>query len=202
MADNDEEVTPVNNPTASEVLPEGEHLVLGPEEHALSCGQTQEPEATTNGTSSLRAETARRNGSKSHGPISEAGKSRARMNAVKHGLRAETLLLEAGTAEENAVFQALRARVEEEFPARTLEEQLLLESLVYALWQKKRCLQYEARELRQEMIFHGAIMDRILRYGTSAEKRLFRALEELKRLQEQNPLATDKDNLQLGEGEQ
>jgi len=134
--------------------------------------------------SSLQSEASRRNGSKSRGPKTTEGKNRSRANAIKHGLRAETLLLEIGTEEENAAFESLRSRLEVQFAARTIEEQLLLESVVLALWQKKRGLQFEARELRQELVFHGPVMDRILRYATAADKRLFRALAQLKQLQQ------------------
>ncbi|HUC30047.1 MAG TPA: hypothetical protein VMR80_10705 [Candidatus Acidoferrum sp.] len=155
-------------------------------------GPNQDP--ASSGTSPLRAETARHNGSKSHGPATEEGKKRSRMNALKHGLRSETLLLETSSDEENAAFRALRTRLEEQFPPRTLEEQLLLESMVHALWQKKRCLQFETNELRASFIFHGPVMDRILRYATSADKRLFRALSELKHLQNEDASQTSEDD--------
>jgi len=113
---------------------------------------------------------------------------------MKHGLSAKTLLLQTGTEEEQAALECLRLRFEQEFPVRTIEEQLMLESLVLAVWQKRRSLQFEARELQQEFIFHGPIMDRILRYSTAADKRLFRALEHLKQLQEEN-LADPEENV-------
>ena len=167
----------------------GDQLVPPPDSEATCDNQT--PEESQSVTSSLRAETARRNGSKSHGPTTEEGKSRTRLNALKHGLRAETLLLETSSEAEKAVFEDLRTRVEEEFAPRTLEEQLLIESIVHAIWQKRRCLHFETKELREGFIFHGPVMDRILRYATSADKRLFRVLNELKRLQKENPPQAD-----------
>jgi hypothetical protein len=142
------------------------------------------------------AEISRQNGSKSRGPKTGHGKNRSRQNAYKHGLSAETLLLQISTEEEKAVFQSLRERFEQEFPVRTIEEQVMLENVVLAVWQRRRCLQFEARELRQEFIFHGPIMDRILRYSAAVDKRLFRALEQLKRLREENisePSENDSD---------
>jgi hypothetical protein len=154
-------------------------------------GHNQDPELLASGTSSLRSETARRDGSKSHGPTTEGGKGRSRMNALKHGLRAETLLLETSSEGEKAVFDDLWARLEEEFAPRTFEQHLLVGSMVHAIWQKRRCLFFETKELREDFIFHGPITDRLLRYATSADKRLFRALHELKRLRKEDPPQAD-----------
>lgn len=159
-------------------------------EHETNGGQAQKPpklgvETCVAEQLSNRSEASRQNGRKSRGPKTEGGKNRSRRNALKHGLRA-TLLLEAGNQEENTALGALRATLEQQFSPRTVEEQLLLESLVHALWQKQRGLQFEARELRHDLVFHGPVMDRILRYATAADKRLFRSLAELKRLQEEN----------------
>jgi hypothetical protein len=164
-------------------------------QHRPEVGPNPEAVKAIAETSNHRAETSRRNGSKSRGPKTTEGKNRSRLNALKHGLRAEALFLEIGSEEENAAFCSLRDRLEEQFPASTVEEQLLLESVVLALWQKKRGLQFEARELRQELVFHGPVMDRILRYGTAADNRLFRALAQLKRLREENPSALTDDDV-------
>ena len=144
------------------------------------------PTPQANDASALRAEASRQNGRQSRGPKTMDGKNRSRRSALKHGLRAETLLLEAGNQEENNALQALRARLEQQFLPSTVEQQLFLETAVHALWQKQRGLQFEARELRQDLVFHGPVMDRILRYGTAADKRFFRSLAELKRLQEED----------------
>jgi hypothetical protein len=153
-----------------------------PVAEAPSSQQLPTPHANGASASSLRAETSRQNGQKSRGPKTTGGKNWSRRSALKHGLRAETLLLEAGNQQENTALQALRARLEQQFLPRTVEQQLLLETAVHALWQKQRGLQFEARELRQDLVFHGPVMDRILRYGTAADKRFFRSLGELKRL--------------------
>jgi hypothetical protein len=117
-------------------------------------------------------------------------------------LRAETLFLETSSEAENAVFEDLCTWLEQEFGPRTLEEQLLFESLIHAIWQKRRCLQFETKELRQEFIFNGPVVDRILRYAASADKRLFRALNELKRRRaEDPPQRDDRDSAAQVEGD-
>jgi hypothetical protein len=175
-------VTPLIGAEQAERWPKAEHETNG--------GQAQKPQTVEAGTAVAeqrphRSEASRQNGRKSRGPKTEEGKNRSRCNALKHGLRA-ALLLEAGNQEENTALGALRATLEQQFSPRTVEEQLLLESLVHALWQKQRGLQFEARELRHDLVFHGPVMDRILRYATAADKRLFRSLAELKRLHEGN----------------
>lgn len=165
-------------------------------------GQPQGPEQPSSTASALRAEAARRNGSKSRGPITEEGKNRSRMNALKHGLRAETLLLQANNEEDNAALQVLRERVASEFPDQSLVAELLRENLVHSLWQKVRCFEFEARELSQDLIFHGPVTDRLLRYGNAADKRLFRCLEGLKRLQQDSTPAPQKEGTDAQVGEQ
>ena len=44
-------------------------------------------------TAEQRAEICRRNGRRSRGPVSASGKSASSRNALKHGMRAETLTM-------------------------------------------------------------------------------------------------------------
>ena len=66
--------------------------------------------------------------------------------------------------------------------------------MVHAIWQKKPACSFETKELRQDFIFHGPVPDRLLRYATSADKRMFLVLNELKRLQKEDPPQTDDDD--------
>ncbi len=74
-----------------------------------------------------KADIARSNGAKSHGPTSEAGKARSSQNAIKHGLCAKNFL---GTPSEQAEFnQHLDAAIAHWAPQSDYELYLVTKSL-------------------------------------------------------------------------
>lgn len=88
-----------------------------------------------------RSEIARRNGARSNGPKTDAGRARSALNAIRHGLRAESLIL-AGleTADEwekhvAATFGSLK-------PATYLEA-LLVERVAVQSWRLRRVARVE-----------------------------------------------------------
>jgi hypothetical protein len=81
------------------------------------------------------------NGAKSVGPVTEEGKDSSRRNALKHGLTAETLLLDG---EDSEAFYSLRdALIDEQAPHGPYESELI-ERLVYQLWRLRRVPVLEA----------------------------------------------------------
>jgi len=86
-------------------------------------------------TSQVQSEANRRNALKSTGPKSKKGKGRARLNALKHGLRAKDIVL---PSEDGREFDGLRrALITELEPEGSLEEQLA-ERIVVCLWRLRR----------------------------------------------------------------
>ena len=84
---------------------------------------------------SSRAEASRINGSKSHGPKTEDGRRAAALNAVKHGLTAETVVLPNESQEE---YQAeLHGYLQHFAPANKPETDLVLQ-LASAQWRLAR----------------------------------------------------------------
>lgn len=147
-----------------------------------------------------RAEASRRNGARSRGPVSAAGRERSAGNALKHGLRSSTVRL-LGT-ENEAEFLALAAALHAELaPEGTLQEHLVGQ-IVLAIWRGRRSDRIETelfnfylekdRPLEPVPDFgllvirdrNGArALDALLRYRGSVQTELFRALAALKALQ-------------------
>lgn len=144
---------------------------------------------------SARAQASRRNGAKSRGPVTEPGKERASKNALKHGLRAKTLILIEGEEEVEfeALDQALKADLQPDGPLETL----LANRLTVAAWRMARADRIESdlltsgdvdREVslgtRVVRDRHGAqAIDCLLRYRGTAQSEFWRALAALRTLQ-------------------
>ena len=112
-----------------------------------------------------------------------AGKRKSRRNAMKHGMRATTLLLEQdGGDPESVKAQEARAGLNAEFTPRTFSESLLVEQLVLAVQRMGRGRKFEAAELALEAAFYHPAVDRILRYDREAHHQFFKALKELQDL--------------------
>ena len=86
-------------------------------------------------TSDKKAEANRRNAQKSTGPKTPEGKNLVRLNAVRHGLRAEEILL-AGENEE--ALKELGERLRAELQPVGEFENLLVDQIVAAYWRLRR----------------------------------------------------------------
>ena len=85
--------------------------------------------------------TARKRGG---GPKTPAGKARSKMNAVKHGLRAKTVVL---TGESEHEFNGLASKLESEFQPRTEIERFCVQKILLAMWKSRRRERAETAEL-------------------------------------------------------
>ena len=91
--------------------------------------------------SELKSETARINGAKSRGPITEAGKAASSQNALKHGMTARnTYILECENADEYKAFLAEHIAIHQ--PA-TPPEKELVEQMAIARWRIRRFVSAE-----------------------------------------------------------
>src|SRR5215216_4309637 len=91
--------------------------------------------------SSIRQiEANRRNALKSTGPTTAAGKQRARCNAVRHGLTAETVISALEDAED---YKGFEAAIIADYDARSAVERELILRLASVLWRLRRASSIE-----------------------------------------------------------
>ena len=166
-----------------------------------------------------KAESSRRNGAKSRGPVTPSGRERSSQNALKHGLYSDRVL--ALSTEQQEELEALRQDYFAEWQPETQSEIDTLEKLVAAEW---RFLRFSAMEnwlvedmmsqMRQDMVnlfetppqldLRAALAyDRLYKESPTLEKfqrerhRLSRMIDRLTRLlqdlRNQNPPAPAAD---------
>jgi hypothetical protein len=150
-------------------------------------------------TSDKQARANRQNARKSTGPKTPEGKSVVRLNALKHGLLSQDILL---PGEDEAALTELGERLRDELqPVGELED-LLVEQIIAAVWRLRRLRRVEAgifaweldnvvRVPDKSMLGLSFIRDansanafsKLSRYETTIERSLYKALHELQRLQ-------------------
>jgi hypothetical protein len=144
--------------------------------------------------SNARAEASRRNGAKSRGPKSPAGKARSAQNALKHGMRAQKHLVLP--QEDGAAFEALEAAILAELAPVGALQTLLARRVAVAAWRLERADRLEA-EVLEFRSYEGASagvalmrdgnatrsFETLMRYRSAATAELMRALRTLKALQ-------------------
>ena len=96
-------------------------------------------------TSYRQIEANRRNALRSTGPVTEEGKRRARRNAIRHGLCAETVV---ETLEGVDDYRGFEAAVIASYGARTAVERELVLQLASLLWRLRRATAIETDLLR------------------------------------------------------
>ena len=130
---------------------------------------------------------ARANGARSRGPVSEAGKARARRNNVRHGLCGGELELMPG--EDAGELEGLQAAVAADWRPRDAFERHWVAELVAALWRQKRLRVLELAGLAAaaaEQPASEASLKRLVtfaRYGARIDKDIGRAIQALRALQ-------------------
>jgi hypothetical protein len=158
-------------------------------------------------SSTLKSETARLNGAKSHGPKTPEGKARSSQNALRHGLTAESPTLPTESQDD---FQTLlNAYLDRYHPADAIETELV-QTLAITRWRLRRVGLIESCMLENEMeqsrvhlswqfteigddnrlafAFRnlangGRAMDLLIRYEASLTRAYDRAAKQLDQLQ-------------------
>src|SRR3984893_16606695 len=99
--------------------------------------------------SDLKSETARANGAKSHGPKTAEGKEASSRNAIKHGLTANTLILQCESLEDYQAMLAEHIAIHQPITPPELE---LVDQMAIARWRIRRFVAAETDLIDSEMV--------------------------------------------------
>jgi hypothetical protein len=91
---------------------------------------------------------SRINGSKSHGPVTPAGKLASSRNSITHGLLSATVVLKGESTDR---FLSLLAALHEEFDPQTPFEESLIQNMAVARWRQMRIWGMEKASMDHEM---------------------------------------------------
>lgn len=130
----------------------------------------------------------RANAKRSTGPNTSGGKARSRMNAWKHGLRAEKVVIAGEDADD---LQAIQRELWEEHQPSPGMESLLVERLAHYAWRMRRALVFEAALLEEGPTHplqlgyaQGTAVSTLLRYEMALANASYRTLQQLLFLQD------------------
>src|SRR6266403_4086566 len=128
-------------------------------------------------------EANRRNALKSTGPRTPEAKAAVRMNALRHGLRARTVVLPAENPEE---FHQLCNDLEAEWQPQSRTEQFYVEQMAISQWKLERVEVAEKSILDQEFSakIQIPLVDKLWQCQHRLERAYARAQRELERLQD------------------
>ena len=135
-------------------------------------------------TSSRKAEANRRNAQRSTGPRTPEGKARSSQNAITHGIFIKQFL-NGASPEATAEIEALATGIWEHYkPVGALEE-MLAQKIVIEAAREHRVLSFEQKfeESTGGPIHLVACLEHVARYATSTSRALYRAIQELDRVQ-------------------
>jgi hypothetical protein len=117
-------------------------------------------------TTLAQTEANQRNASRSTGPRSPQGKANSRLNAIKHGLRAEQVVLPTEDADE---FRMHCMDWDEDWKPTTATRRHLVERLAVVSWRMRRCVRVES----------GRLSERIKQSREASNRRESQALDAL-----------------------
>jgi hypothetical protein len=117
-------------------------------------------------TTLAQTEANRRNASRSTGPLTTQGKANSRLNAIKHGLRAEQVVLPTEDPDE---FRMHCEDWNDDWKPTTATRRHLVERLAVVSWRMRRCVRVES----------GRLTERIKQSREASSRRESQALDAL-----------------------
>lgn len=145
----------------------------------MSIEETKKPAKTA---SSRKIEANRRNAQHSTGPKTDEGKAKSSQNSIKHGIFV-TKFLNGATPDTTAEIQELAAGLREHYEPKGILEEILVQKIVVETARYGRVLGFEQPEAGYNRMYFLVCLDKVMRYTTSTSRSLYRAIEELERLQ-------------------
>jgi hypothetical protein len=124
---------------------------------------------------------SRRNSRKSTGPKSDEGKAKSSMNALRHGLRAQKVVL---PDEEQADFDQLHAEIQDQYQPQNQSEQELVNLAAIAKWKLVRAegveadCYAEAKSAKER----AAVLDRMTQITCRLERAYLKDYDKLERI--------------------
>jgi hypothetical protein len=127
-----------------------------------------------------------RNAQLSTGPVTAGGKAAVRLNALRHGLRARTILLPGENAAE---YRQLCNDLESDWQPQNRTQQLLVEQMAVAQWKLARLEVGERSIFTQPMPAERqmALLDRFSSQRNRLERSFAKAMSQLEHLQKTRP---------------
>jgi hypothetical protein len=131
-------------------------------------------------------EANRRNSQKSTGPKTPEGKSAVSMNALRHGLRARSVVL---PGEDPTEFHQLCNDLEAEWTPQSRTEQFYVEQMAVSQWKLTRMEVVEVNIFKDADTAQSqlSLLDRLWQAECRLERSFARAQRELERLQKSRP---------------
>jgi hypothetical protein len=161
----------------------------------MSTEETQKPNRTT---SSRKIEANRRNAQRSTGPKTPEGKAKSSQNSITHGIFVKQFL--NGAAPETvAEIEALAAGIREYYKPRGPLEEILVQKIVVETARYGRALGFECPKSAPTHAYSLYSLDHVVCYTTSTSREMYRAIQELERLQaarkaEERPAASSRES--------
>src|SRR5215472_6263055 len=143
---------------------------------------TEETKKPTKATSSRKAEANRRNAQLSTGPKTVEGKTRSSQNSITHAIFV-TKFLDRATPETVAEIEELAAGLRDYYKPQGIVEEILVQKIVVETARYGRVLGLEQPEPGATRPYLLHCLDKVMRYTTSTSRAMYRAIEELERLQ-------------------
>jgi hypothetical protein len=129
-----------------------------------------------------QSNSSRINGSKSRGPKTPEGKAASSMNALIHGLRANTTVLPTEKQED---FDQLRDSLQEQYQPQNTAEQLLVDEAVIVQWKLVRLEVFERAAYTKEKceLAKASLFRAMMRTQCSLSRAYSKACSDLERIQ-------------------